>query len=104
MNPIPIQKSAAEELLAPTKISLASNEESKKVFVGKIPKGVSDDFMERLLRCCGPVTSWKRSTDASGEPKAFGFGEFENIESVFACQKIINNLPLFDGRLQVKAD
>jgi hypothetical protein len=25
-------------------------EEMKKVFVGKIPKGVSDEFMERILK------------------------------------------------------
>lgn len=60
--------------------------------------------MERLLSCCGPLKSWKRSTDASGEPKAFGFAEYESIQSVFACQKILNNLPLFDSRVLVKAD
>lgn len=60
--------------------------------------------MERLLSCCGNVISWKRSTDANGEPKAFGFAEYETIEAVFSCLKIINNLPINDSRLLVKAD
>ena len=62
-----------------------SVEENRKVFVGKIPKGISDDFMERLLRCCGTLTQWKRTTDASGEGRPFGYAEYEQIESVFAC-------------------
>lgn len=72
--------------------------------MGKIPKGVTDDFMERLFRCCGSLVSWKRPTDASGEPKQFGFVEFDNIESTFACLKIINNLPLMENRILVKAN
>lgn len=56
------------------------------------------------MKCCGPLVSWKRSADASGEQRAFGFAEFEHTDSVFACLKILNNLPLFESRLQVKAD
>jgi len=74
------------------------------LYIGKLPKGISDEFVERLLKCCGNLVSWKRSTDGSGEPKAFGFVEFESIEPVFACLKIVNNLPLFDSRLIVKAN
>lgn len=81
-----------------------SVEENRKVFVGKIPKGISDDFMERLLRCCGPLKLWRRSTDATGENRAFGFAEYEQIESVFASQKILNGLPLDESRISVKAD
>ena len=74
------------------------------MYVGKIPKGISDDFMERLLRSCGSLKTWKRPTDASGEPKAFGFAEYDSIEPIFACLKILNNLPLYESRLIVKAD
>jgi RNA recognition motif-containing protein len=56
------------------------------------------------LKCCGPIVSWKRSTDANGEPKAFGFAEFENVEAIFASLKILNNLPILETRLLVKAD
>jgi hypothetical protein len=48
---------------------MAKLEENKKVFVGKIPAGLSDEFMTQLLSCCGPLISWKRQTDASGVPK-----------------------------------
>lgn len=47
--------------------------------------------MERLLKCCGTLKSWKRSKDASGEPKAFGFAEFDSLEAVFAVMKLLNN-------------
>lgn len=102
LNPPQTQRSVAEDLLKPS--TTLNVEENRKLYIGKIPKNVSDDFIERLLRCCGPILSWKRSTDASGEPKAFGFVEFENIESVFACLKIINNLPLMESRLLAKAN
>ena len=102
LNPPPTQRSVAEDLLRPS--ANLNIEEHRKLYIGKIPKGVTDDFMERLFRCCGILKSWKRSTDAAGEPKAFGFVEFENVESVFACLKIINNLPLMESRLMVKAN
>lgn len=79
-------------------------EEHRKLYIGKIAKGVSDDFMERLFKCCGTVLSWRRSTDAGGELKAFGFVEFESVEAVFACLKILNNMNLFDSKLMVKAN
>ena len=85
-------------------LTAAAIEENRKVYVGKIPKGISDEFMERLLKSCGSMLSWKRTSDANGEKKAFGFAEYEHIESVFACLKIINNLPLAESRLIVKAD
>ena len=79
-------------------------EEHRKLYVGKIPKGVTDEFLERLFRCCGNLMSWKRSTDASGEPRAFGFVEFDSIEAIFTSLKILNNLPLLDSRLLVKSN
>ncbi len=76
--------------------------------MGRLPKGTTDDHIEKLLRLCGDLKSWKRSKDASGEPKAFGFAEFDNLEAVFAVLKLLNNAPLtVDGvtsRLLVKAD
>ena len=41
--------------------------DNKKVWVGKIPEGVSDTFMLRLLETCGTVVSWKRVTDSKGK-------------------------------------
>lgn len=41
--------SQANELLPPT-----VEEQLKTVFVGAIPKGISDEWMERILRVCAP--------------------------------------------------
>jgi len=60
--------------------------------------------MERLLKTCGTVISWKRSTDANKEPKSFGLAEFEYIESVFAAVKILNNLRVLENNILVKCD
>jgi RNA recognition motif-containing protein len=96
----------AEDLIQPVKLSFT--EEPRKLYIGRLPKGTSDELVERLLRYCGDLKSWKRSKDASGEPKAFGFAEFDNLEAVFAVLKLLNNAALtVDGvtsRLLVKAD
>lgn len=76
---------------------------------------MSDEYIERLLRICGDLKAWKRSRDASGESKAFGFAEFADLEAVFAVLKFLNNaqvtVPSGSGRdsgnasrLLVKAD
>ncbi len=103
---IQTKKSIAEDLIQPVKLSFT--DEPRKLYLGRLPKGTTDDHIEKLLRQCGDLKSWKRSKDASGEPKAFGFAEFDNLEAVFAVLKLLNNAALtVDGvtsRLLVKAD
>jgi len=82
----------------------ARAEESTKVYVGRIPINTSDDFMERLLKVCGPVLSWRRMTDGKGEPKGFGFCEFETVESMLACMRVMNNMPLFGNNIIIKVE
>lgn len=93
-------------MIQPVKLSFT--EEPRKLYIGRLPKGTTDELVEGLLRYCGDLKSWKRSKDASGEPKAFGFAEFDNLEAVFAVLKLLNNAALtVDGvtsRLLVKAD
>jgi RNA-binding protein 25 len=67
--------------------------------------------MEKLLRTCGDLKAWKRSKDAQGEFKAFGFAEFDNLESVFCVLKFLNNAALTadgssgsTGRILVKVE
>ena len=90
----------------PAKLSFT--DEPRKLYIGRLPKGATDDYMERLLRACGELKSWKRSRDASGDPKAFGYAEFDNLEAVFIVLKFLNNATLTaDGvtsRILVKAD
>lgn len=54
-------------------------EESKKVWVGKISLDIPDNLIERVLKTCGPVESWKRAIDGKGNLKAFGYCYFEDI-------------------------
>ncbi len=81
--------SLADEHLLPARLSFT--DEPRKVYVGRIPKGAPDSLMETLLKtCCGDISlgngtlkSWKRSFDAAGVPKAFGFAEFDSLEVVY---------------------
>jgi RNA-binding protein 25 len=100
------KRSVAEDLIQPVRLSFS--DEIRKLYIGRLPKGTTEDLIEKLLKCCGDLKGWKRSKDASGEPKAFGFAEFDNLEAVFAALKLLNNAALtVDGitsRLLVKAD
>ena len=84
------------------------SDEPKKLYVGRLPKGATDDYIERLLRVCGDLKSWKRSRDASGEPRAFGFAEFDSLEAVFTVLKLVNNAAITvdstTSRILVKSD
>ncbi len=35
-------------------------------------------------------------------PQAFGVAEFDSVESVFACLKMLNNLKIYDNTIMVK--
>ena len=76
--------------------------ESKKVWVGKIPEGVSDTFMKRLLESCGNVTSWKRMSDSTGKLNSFGICEYLTVESLLKSLRLLNNYPLLNSELQIK--
>jgi|LauGreDrversion4_2_1035121.scaffolds.fasta_scaffold187746_4 RNA-binding protein 25 len=108
------KKSVAEDLLRPSKLSFT--DEPRKLYIGRLPTGLSDEMVERVLRCCGDLKSWKRSRDASGEPKGFGYAEYDNYEAVYTVIKLMNNrtvtalgkngleVPGGTSRLLVKAD
>jgi len=95
----------AEGLLSSTRIAVEiQNDLKKSVFISKIPKQATNSLLERLLKACGPLISWKRSTADPQKPQSFGLAEFDCIESVFACLKTMNNLKLFENTILVKAD
>jgi hypothetical protein len=50
--------------------NLPTSGEYKKIYVGKIPPGVSDTFMLKLLETCGPIVDGRRDTDHSGNREA----------------------------------
>jgi RNA-binding protein 25 len=76
----------------------------KSVFISKIPQKVSNPLLERLLKACGSLLSWKRSISDPSKPQSFGVAEFDSVESVYACLKAMNNMRLFDNTIMVKAN
>ena len=76
----------------------------KSVFVSKISRQVSNSLLEKLLKACGSLTSWKRSVADAARPQTFGVAEYASVESVFACMKTMNNMRLYDNTIMVKAD
>ncbi len=90
----------AVEHVQPARITFS--DEPRKLYLGRIPKGTPDSLIETLLKTCcenmpaaqGSGTtfkSWKRTVDGSGEPRAFGFAEFDSVEGVFSILKLLNN-------------
>jgi RNA recognition motif-containing protein len=71
--------------------------EYRKVYVGKIPPGISDTFILKLLETCGNVASWKRGTDHNARPRGFGFCEYHSVESMLKCLRLLNHLKLEEG-------
>ena len=55
-----------------------------KIWVGKIPDGISETFMKKLLECCGQITSWRRVTNSSGKLNSFGLNPTIATELVYA--------------------
>lgn len=81
---LPAERESSKALnLLPTQVSEV--QESKGVWVGKIPTNTTDALIQRILKACGPVESWKRSVDSSNNLKAFGFCYYEDIRSVMLC-------------------
>lgn len=61
-------------------------------------------MLEKLLKACGTLLSWKRSVTDPLRPCTFGLAEFERLEAVYACMVCLNNLDLYGSRLMVKPD
>jgi len=61
-------------------------------------------LLERLLKVCGPLLNWKRSITDASKTHSYGLAEFDALESVFVCLKVIHNLRIFDNNILVKAE
>ena len=60
-------------------------------------------MLERLLKLCGPLLNWRRSVSGN-KPQFFGVAEFDALESVYVCLKVLHNLRLFDNNINIKTD
>lgn len=109
-----MKKTSLDEHLMPARLSFT--DEPRKVYVGRLPKGAPDSLVETILKtCCGDLSygngtlkSWKRTFDASGVPKAFGYAEFDSLEVVYVVHRLLNNAAMtfesFSSRLLVNFD
>ena len=76
--------------------------EKCKIWVGRIPEGISETFIKKLLECCGQITSWHRTTNTAGKLNSFGFCEYTYVESILKCLRLLNGYPLGNSELQIK--
>ncbi|KAG2182597.1 hypothetical protein INT44_005576 [Umbelopsis vinacea] len=95
----------------------ADNSKLTTLFVGAIVPGISDAWIEALLKECGELVNWKRLRDQTGKPKGFGFAEYADPDSVLRALRVLGGddgsqgvtLQALDGsdikkKLIVKAD
>ena len=58
--------------------------------------------LSQLGQECGSVTQWKRTKNEKDIPIPFGSCEFETVEGVLRCLRVMNNLKLLNNYLQIK--
>lgn len=75
-----------------------------KVYIGRIPSSISDYFMEQLFLECGSISSWKRPVDSTGKSMGFGFVEFQTVEGMLRCLRLMNGLLLLGKKIIVRID
>ncbi len=61
-----------------------------KVWVGKLPVTVSEEFLEKVMGVLGRVVEWKRVTDpVSGKLKPFGFVTWDSPKAALLGIKLL---------------
>ncbi|KAJ7599897.1 hypothetical protein C8J56DRAFT_909077 [Mycena floridula] len=88
-----------------------SAQKQTTLFVGSISGGIPDEFLNELLKACGPLKSFKRLITPANKPQGFGFAEFEDPDAALRAIAFLQGqeLPaLEDGcankKLLVKPD
>ncbi|KAJ2969782.1 hypothetical protein NUW54_g12881 [Trametes sanguinea] len=81
------------------------------LFVGSISGGITDAFLNEILKACGPIISFKRLITPANKPQGFGFAEFQDPDGALRAMTLLNGVELpalEDGcvnkKLLVKAD
>lgn len=65
----------------------------RTIFVSGITDGIGgNEGMEKILSTAGKLRRWDRATDASGKELAFGFAQFEDVESLWVASELLKDL------------
>lgn len=74
----------------------------KKLFVGNLPWGATEDSLKQHFESCGKVLSVKVVTDQyTGKSKGFGFVEMESPEEAQRAIDQLNEQPMLGRNLRV---
>ncbi|EPS38786.1 hypothetical protein H072_7452 [Dactylellina haptotyla CBS 200.50] len=84
---VSLSRDSASGFMPPT-----LDEQVKSVFVGSLPPLFDDEWIERILKAAGPVKRWIRVSDENGNPRSFGFCEYETFEGVLAAVTTVHGL------------
>ncbi|KAJ1896874.1 hypothetical protein LPJ66_003720 [Kickxella alabastrina] len=87
------RNSAASE---PTTRSRFEAQQLVIAYIGGISSIVDDEWVEKVLRACGRVKSWRRARDANEQPLSFGFCEFESMKDAACALRVLSS----DGALK----
>ncbi|KAF2455198.1 hypothetical protein BDY21DRAFT_307977 [Lineolata rhizophorae] len=86
------------------------DEVDRTLFVGEIPGGSDsgglggDEGVKRLLSCAGPLRKWVRAINADGQVDDFGFGEYEDVETLAIADEIFKDVEVPVERQRPKMD
>ncbi|KAI8640222.1 hypothetical protein BD408DRAFT_445340 [Parasitella parasitica] len=86
--PMALSSATAPEVAGPPPRD-AQKDKLNTLFVGAIAAGVSDEWIETLLKTCGNLVHWKRTKDPSGNPKGFGFATYDDPDSVLCALRVL---------------
>ncbi|KAJ1943562.1 hypothetical protein GGF37_002593, partial [Kickxella alabastrina] len=82
--------------LEPTTRSRFEAQQLVIAYIGGISSIVDDEWVEKVLRACGRVKSWRRARDADEQPLSFGFCEFESMKDAACALRVLSS----DGGLK----
>jgi hypothetical protein len=93
-------------------LNTAEDPYSRKMFIKQIGKreeekvikgeGLSDSFMESILKKCGDIVKWRRPLDQYGKPVSFGIVEFKEVMGIIRSMKLLNGQVFKGKRLEIR--
>ncbi|KAI7905850.1 uncharacterized protein BX663DRAFT_483534 [Cokeromyces recurvatus] len=89
VRPPPFIGSPQTGSASPVNTTSPDNEKLNTLFVGAIAAGITDEWLETLLKTCGNLLHWKRTKDPSGNPKGFGFATYADPDSVLCALRVL---------------